>query len=113
MNEKIDKVYKEEYNGNNVIDRGYAIYDEWSERNATSKMIVASVETSVRAMSENKTMSKCAEALAYLFALDMRIRERYNTILKRIFLYFFITTSFHSKKSKNYSSSLLSFLPSF
>ena len=88
MNEKIDKVYKEEYNGNNVIDRGYAIYDEWSERNATSKMIVASVETSVRAMSENKTMSKCAEALAYLFALDMRIRERYNTILKRIFLYF-------------------------
>ena len=88
MNKKIDMMHQTEYSGNSVIDRGYAIYDEWVERKATSKMIAASVESAIRAMHKNKTMSKCAEALAYLFALDMRIKERYNTLLKRIFLYF-------------------------
>ena len=88
MNKKNDMMHQTEYNGNSVIDRGYAIYDEWVERKATSKMIAASAESAIRAMHKNKTMSKCAEALAYIFALDMRIKERYNTLLKRIFLYF-------------------------
>ena len=78
----------EKLTGDAVIYRGYAIYDEWLKNKLSSRKIVESVENAVYAIAKKKTKSASAEALSYLFALDMRIRERYKSILHCIFRYF-------------------------
>ena len=80
--------HKEKYNGNSVIGRGYEIYDEWIEKKHGSRKIVASAERTVRLFKNRKTMDAFIDALAYLFALDMRIKEKYNNILRCLFSYF-------------------------
>ena len=79
---------EEKYTCDAVINRGYAIYDEWLEKKSSSRKIVDSVNNAVRVVKENKTKAASVEALAYLFALDMRIKERYKSILYCIFRYF-------------------------
>ena len=79
---------EEKYTCDAVIKRGYAIYDEWLEKKPSSRKIVESVENAVCAIAKNKTKMASVEALSYLFALDMRIRERYKSILHCIFRYF-------------------------
>ena len=79
---------EEKYTCDAVIKRGYAIYDEWLEKKPSSRKIVESVENAVCAIAKKKTKSASVEALSYLFALDMRIGERYKSILHCIFRYF-------------------------
>ena len=88
MNKKINFIKNEKLTGDAVIYRGYAIYDEWLKNKLSSRKIVESVENAVYAIAKKKTKSASAEALSYLFALDMRIRERYKSILHCIFRYF-------------------------
>lgn len=88
MNKKINSMKNEKLTGDAVIKRGYAIYDEWLEKKPSSRKIVESVENAVCAIAKNKTKMASVEALSYLFALDMRIRERYKSILHCIFRYF-------------------------
>ena len=76
------------YTGDAVIERGYSIYDEWKEKSLSSRKIVAEVERAVSAVGKNKAKAASAEALSYLFALDMRIKERYNGIIRCLLLYF-------------------------
>ena len=79
---------EEKYTCDAVIKRGYAIYDEWLEKKPSSRKIVESVENAACAIAKNKIKMASVEALSYLFALDMRIRERYKSILHCIFRYF-------------------------
>ena len=76
------------YTGDTVIDRGYDIYDGWKEKSLSSRRIVAEVERAVSAIKDNKTKAARSEALSYLFALDMRIKERYEGLLRCLFSYF-------------------------
>ena len=87
MNKKIDNVYLNECT-DSVIKRGYEIYDEWIEKKHDSRKIVASAERTVKLFKNRKTMDAFIDALAYLFALDMRIKEKYNNILRCLFSYF-------------------------
>ena len=87
MNKKNDNVYLNECT-DSVIKRGYEIYDEWIEKKHDSRKIVASAERTVKLFKNRKTMDAFIDALAYLFALDMRIKEKYNNILRCLFLYF-------------------------
>ena len=79
---------QEKYTGNAVIERGYAIYDEWNKNKYKSRKIVNSVQMAVASTNAKNTPGARIEALAQLFALDLRIEERYNTLAKCIFLYF-------------------------
>ena len=87
MNKKIDNVYLNECT-DSVIKRGYEIYDEWIEKKHDSRKIVASAERTVKLFKNRKTMDAFIDALAYLFALDIRIKEKYNNILRCLFSYF-------------------------
>ena len=87
MNKKIDNVYLNECT-DSVIKRGYEIYDEWIEKKHNSRRIVASAERTVKLFKNRKTKDAFIDASAYLFALDMRIKEKYNNILRCLFLYF-------------------------
>lgn len=87
MNKKIDNAYLNQYT-DNAIKRGYEIYDEWIEKKHDSRKIVASAERTVKLFKNRKTMDAFIDALAYLFALDMRIKEKYNNILRCLFSYF-------------------------
>lgn len=69
------------FQGDAVIKRGYAVYEEWNKNNISSRKIVKSVERAVS--SEN-----AVEALALIFALDLRVKERYKGIVKRLLGYF-------------------------
>ena len=75
MNKKIDNVYLNECT-DSVIKRGYEIYDEWIEKKHDSRKIVASAERTVKLFKNSKTMDAFIDALASLFALDMRIKEK-------------------------------------
>lgn len=88
MKEQSDFMNSEKNTGDAVIDRGYAIYDEWLAKKLSSQKIVNSVIRAVCAVEQNRTNATCIEALSYLFALDMRIEERYKSILHCIFRYF-------------------------
>ena len=87
MNKKFDNAYINQYT-DNAIKRGYEIYDEWIEKKHDSRKIVASAERTVKLFKNRKTMDAFIDALAYLFALDMRIKEKYNNILRCLFSYF-------------------------
>ena len=88
MKKKIDKSYKNKYTGDRVIKRGYAIYDEWSTHGFSSRKIVKLVERAVAYAKADRRFSSRIEALALLFALDLRVQEKYNTLLKCLFSYF-------------------------
>ena len=79
MNKDFDVSYKERYTANNVIDRGYEIYDEWNSNGFSSQKIVSYAESAVSNSQTKRTPAACAEALSCLFALDMRIKEKYST----------------------------------
>ena len=79
---------RNEYIDDAVVARGFAIYDEWIAKKFTSRKIVAYVELAVANAKQNKGTDASMELLACLFALDVRIKENYNTLLHRIFSYF-------------------------
>lgn len=88
MNEELrNKIYNE-YTGNAVIERGYAIYDGWIRTHLSSRTIVSWVERAVSIANAKKTMAAYVEAFAHVCALDLRISERYKSIV-RIFLSYF------------------------
>ena len=87
MNKKFDNAYLNQYT-DNVIKRGYEIYDEWTDQKHGSQKIVASAYSAVRLFEKRKTMVAFIDALAYLFALDTRIKEYYNNILRCLFSFF-------------------------
>ena len=87
MNKKFDNAYLNQYT-DNAIKRGYEIYDEWIVQKHNSRKIVASAEDAVRIFKKRKNMTAFVDALAYLFALDARIKEKYNNILLCLFSYF-------------------------
>ena len=71
-----------------VIERGYAIYDEWNQKKLKSKQVVRFVENATDLEYTGSTKKSYYEALSCLFALDMRINEKYNSFWRRVFLYF-------------------------
>ena len=87
MNNKADNAYLNQYT-DNVIKRGFEIYDEWIDKKYNSRKIRALSENSIKLFNKRKTMDALIDALAYLFALDMRIKEKYNSILRCLFSYF-------------------------
>ena len=87
MNKKIDNAYLNQYT-DNAIKRGYEIYDQWIDQKHGSRKIVASAEGAVKLFKKRKTMAAFIEALAYIFAIDTHIKEKYNNILRCLFSYF-------------------------
>lgn len=79
---------QERYTSNSVIERGYVIFDEWKNHQYKSRKIVNSVRMTVASANAIRTPASYFEALSHLFALDLRIKERYDHILKCIILYF-------------------------
>ena len=79
---------QERYSSDSVIERGYAIYDEWNENKYKSRKIVNSVQMAVASSNAKRTPEHHVTALSHLFALDLRIKERYDNIFKCIILYF-------------------------
>ncbi len=88
MSKAFEATYQNNYSGDGVINRGYDIYDEWKSKGLSSRKIVASAEGAANATKKNNTVSKSMEALAYLFALDLRISERYGSLLRCVLSYF-------------------------
>lgn len=87
MNKKIDNAYINQYT-DNAIKRGYEIYDEWIDQRHGSRKIVALAYSAVKLFKKRKTMSAFIEALAYIFAIDTHIKEKYNNVLRCLFSYF-------------------------
>ena len=87
MNKKNDNAYLNQY-ADNVIKRGFEIYDEWIDKKLNSKKIVALSEGAVKLFKKRKTIDTLINALAYLFALDTRIKEKYNNIFLCLFSFF-------------------------
>jgi hypothetical protein len=71
---------QERYTSNGVIERGYAIYDEWNKNKYRSRKIVNCVRTAVASTNAKMTPTSHIEALSHLFALDLRIKERYDIL---------------------------------
>ena len=78
----------DQYTADTVLSRGYTIYDEWNAKRSASRKIVACVELAAANAKQNKGIAASMEALACLFALDIRIKEKYKTILQCILSYF-------------------------
>ena len=79
---------EERYTGDGVIALGHDIYDEWNNKKYSSRKIVASVRLAVDSMNAEKSVRTRLRALSYLFALDLRINQRYSSLLRCILLYF-------------------------
>ena len=77
-----------DYNANSVIERGYEIFDEWNTKKTKSRTIVSTVEGLISRLRQKPNIRTSVEALAYVFALDTRIKERYGSFLKCLFSYF-------------------------
>jgi hypothetical protein len=82
------KKENEKYTTNGVIERGYQIYDEWKTKKYKSRKIESAVSFAVSSMNSKNAIGARIEALSYLFALDLRIKERYKTILRCIIFFF-------------------------
>ena len=87
MKKKNGMSNKKKYTGNDVIERGYAIYDGWNDNKFNSRQIVAAVTAAFKSI-KKKNAKFHFEALAYLFALDLRIKEKYNSFFRRLFSFF-------------------------
>lgn len=79
---------KEKYIANSVIDSGYKIYDKWKNKKYSSRKIVRSVYLAASLANADKAKEARLDALSHLFALDLRIKERYKTILRLIIFFF-------------------------
>lgn len=79
---------KEKYIANSVIDGGYKIYDKWKNKKYSSRGIVRSVYLAASLANVDKGREARLDALSHLFALDLRIKERYKTILRLIIFFF-------------------------
>ena len=88
MKTQTDFMNSEKNTGDAVINRGYAIYDDWIEKKLSSQRIVDRVNSAAQAAKANKTQAASIEALSCLFALDLRIKEKYNTLLRCLLFYF-------------------------
>ena len=77
-----------DYTGDSVINRGYKIYDEWKAKRLSSRKIVTSVERAVFNIEQNKSKAASIDALSCLFALDLRVTEKYDTFWKCLVHYF-------------------------
>ena len=87
MNKKFDNAYLNQYT-DNVIKRGFEICDEWIDKKHNSRKIVASAENAIKLFKKRKTMAALIDALAYIFALDTRIKGKYNNLLRCLLSYF-------------------------
>lgn len=76
------------YTADAVIARGYAIYDAWLAQRLSSRRIVSRVMRAAAALGPKGAKTATLEALSYLFALDLRIEERYKSLWHCIFRYF-------------------------
>ena len=107
MNKNINFKDNKNFTSDAVINKGYAIYDEWTSKKHSSRKIVDSVNNAVStAENKNNTASRL-NALSHLFALDMRIKERYNSILRCIFLYFAWRRETNALKSCNITLNII------
>jgi len=88
MKKEFDMGVDEKYSGNAIIARGYEILDGWNDEKLSSSKIVEHVERAVAEFRAKETREAHLEALSYLFALDTRIKERYNSIWRCLFSYF-------------------------
>lgn len=79
---------REKYTANSVIDGGYKIYDKWKNKKYSSRKIVRTVYLTASLRDTDKAKGAQVEALSYLFALDLRIKERYKTMLRLIVFFF-------------------------
>ena len=82
------KNMREDLTGDAVIQRGYDIYDMWEEKKFSSKKIVSYVNYELSLLKEKKTNSQKIELLSCLFALDLRIKERYKSFIRCLVSYF-------------------------
>ena len=80
-------MHKEGYTERGVIDRGNEIYRGWKKSKYSSRKIVGFVRSAVQRLNQRRTVDACLEALACLFALDIRVKQRYSSRLRRFFLY--------------------------
>ena len=87
MNKKIDNAYLHQY-ADNAIKRGYEIYDEWIKQKRNSRKIVSSAHSAANLFKKKKTIAAFVEVLAYIFAIDTHIKEKYNNVLRCLFSYF-------------------------
>lgn len=87
MKKKIDGARVKDYTCDSVIKRGYEIYDEW-QSGFSSRRIVNCVERAVAASQEKVAYSSYIEAMACIFALELRIEERYKSLWRCLLFYF-------------------------
>ena len=88
MKKKFFAAETERYSADATVARGYTILDWWNDEGLTSLKIVEQVERAVADLRAKGTREAHLEALSYLFALDKRIKERYNSIWRCLFSYF-------------------------
>ena len=81
-------MYKKQKTGNSVIEEGYALYDEWCREAFSPRKILALAERVVVLISTRDALRARSEALSFLFALDILIKEKFNTFFRRLFAYF-------------------------
>lgn len=79
---------EEKYTYDEVMNRANAIHSEWAAKKIPSRQIVNNVEAAVFAVEQDNELEAGVEALAYLIALDLRVKERYKSVIQRIFRYF-------------------------
>ena len=94
----INDLKQSEYTADDVIKRAYAIYDEWTTKKSASRKIVSYVEVAVSYVKQNKETTAVLDALACLFALDKRIKEKYSNIIRCLILYFSWRRETHALK---------------
>ena len=88
MNKDFHNAYQG-VNTDSVIARGFEIYDGWNDKNFSSRKIVAAVQNEVKLLrKKRKNIDTFISALSHLFALDTRIKEKYNTVLRCLFSFF-------------------------
>ena len=88
MEKEIDIMHEEKYADNCITLRAQDICNEWKHNNYASRRVVDSVKSAVAAKSKNGTKTARLEALSYLFALELRIKEKYNGVLRSLFSYY-------------------------
>jgi len=88
MKKEFNASNRKQYSGDRVIARGYEIYDEWINGRRSSRDIVSHIERTASSVQKKRTPSAYVEALSCLFALDMRMQEKYSHLLRCLFSYF-------------------------
>ena len=87
MKINFDYTQGNKYNADIVIRKGYSVYDGWREKRYSSRKIIKTVKGASRRMQKEKTFGTVLEALACLFAIDLRINERYKSFFKCLIFY--------------------------